>query len=66
MNIDYMAYHEKLKKLSAKLSRELRGPMSGLTQLHVAATSDGALDFTTTELVALAIGVAVRCDGCIA
>ncbi len=66
MHIDYTAYHEKLKKLSARLSRELRGPMSALTQLHVAAITDGALDYKTKELVALAIGVAVRCDGCIA
>jgi AhpD family alkylhydroperoxidase len=66
MHIDYPAYHDKLKKLSAKLTRELRGPMSGFTQLRIAATTAGALDLKTKQLVALAIGVAVRCDGCIA
>ena len=30
-----------------------------------AATADGALDKKTKELIALAIGVALRCDGCI-
>ncbi len=34
--------------------------------LHKAAGSDGALDAKTKELMALAIGIAVRCDGCIA
>ena len=66
MHIDYPAYHDKLQKLSAKLTRELRGPMSGFTQLRIAATTAGALDLKTKQLVALAIGVAVRCDGCIA
>jgi AhpD family alkylhydroperoxidase len=40
--------------------------MAGFTQLRVAATAAGALDLKTKQLVALAIGVAVRCDGCIA
>ena len=31
-----------------------------------AATTDGMLDPKTKELIAAAIGVAVRCDGCIA
>jgi AhpD family alkylhydroperoxidase len=30
-----------------------------------AATAPGALDTKTKELIALAIGVATRCDGCI-
>ena len=30
-----------------------------------AATRDGALDKKTKELIALAIGIATRCDGCI-
>jgi AhpD family alkylhydroperoxidase len=66
MHSDYPAYYEKLQKLTARLTRELRGPMAGFTQLRVAATTDGALDLKTKQLVALAIGVAVRCDGCIA
>ncbi|GMG81049.1 carboxymuconolactone decarboxylase family protein [Paralimibaculum aggregatum] len=31
-----------------------------------AATADGALDPRTKELIALAIGIAARCDGCLA
>jgi AhpD family alkylhydroperoxidase len=66
MHIDYPQYYEKLQKLSAKLAREVRGPMSGFTQLRVAATSGGTLDQKVKQLIALAIGVTVRCDGCIA
>ncbi len=33
--------------------------------LAKAATADGALDKKTKELIALAIGVAKQCDGCI-
>jgi AhpD family alkylhydroperoxidase len=40
--------------------------MQAFTALHRAATRPGALDAKTKELIALAIGVAVRCDGCIA
>lgn len=38
----------------------------GFGALAKAATRAGALDPKTKELIALAIGVATRCDGCIA
>lgn len=34
--------------------------------LAVAATSGGVLDTKTKELMALAIGIAARCEGCVA
>ena len=34
--------------------------------MAAAATAGGALDTKTKELLALAISVAIRCDGCIA
>lgn len=37
----------------------------GFSALAAAATKDGALDKKTKELIALALGVAARCDGCI-
>jgi AhpD family alkylhydroperoxidase len=37
----------------------------GVSALAQAATRDGALDRKTKELIALAIGIATRCDGCI-
>jgi len=42
---------------------EVMKAFGGLAQ---AATAEGALSSRTKELVALALGVAVRCDGCIA
>ncbi len=39
--------------------------MKGFGALSRAAMAPGALDAKTKELIALAIGVAQRCDGCI-
>ncbi|MBI3965281.1 MAG: carboxymuconolactone decarboxylase family protein [Chloroflexi bacterium] len=40
--------------------------MSGFTQLYQQAVADGALSRKVKELIALGIGIAVRCDGCVA
>lgn len=40
--------------------------MKAFSAMAQAATKDGALDPSTKELIALAIAVAIRCDGCIA
>ncbi|WP_371823688.1 carboxymuconolactone decarboxylase family protein [Novosphingobium sp. CECT 9465] len=40
--------------------------MKAFSAMAQAATRPGALDARTKELVALAIAVAIRCDGCIA
>lgn len=39
--------------------------MAGFNEMGRAAMADGAIDEKTKELIALAIGVATRCDGCI-
>jgi AhpD family alkylhydroperoxidase len=39
--------------------------MRGFGALHTAATTDGVLPKKTKRLMALAIGIAVHCDGCI-
>lgn len=39
--------------------------MKGFSAMAAGATQDGALDKKTKELIALAIGVAKQCDGCI-
>jgi AhpD family alkylhydroperoxidase len=39
--------------------------MQGFNALGKAALAPGAIDARTKELIALAIGVAARCDGCI-
>ncbi len=57
------------KSLSAEL-KNLRGGapelMKAFSSLAQAALAPGALDPKTKELIALGIGVAVRCDDCIA
>jgi AhpD family alkylhydroperoxidase len=63
---DYPAHHRELEGLIGDLARELPGPMSGFSQLLKSATADGVLAAKTKELIALGIGIAVRCDGCIA
>ncbi len=40
--------------------------MTAFSAIAKAATADGALDPKTKELIAVAIAVAARCDGCIA
>jgi len=66
MHVQYPEYYQRLQKLSGKLARELRSPMSAFTQLTGAAMAEGALSTKLKQLIALGIGVAVRCDGCIA
>lgn len=52
------------------LTRELRGMIpevyAGYAATHKAALGDGALDVKTKELIGIGIGIATRCDGCIA
>ena len=61
----------------ARITRELGEGMEALGRVHPAAMgafgdlldgttgADGALDRRTKELIAFAIGIAARCDGCI-
>jgi AhpD family alkylhydroperoxidase len=48
-----------------KLRNDIPDTMQAFSALAKAATRDGALDKKTKELIALAIGIATRCDGCI-
>lgn len=61
-------YRDITRSISASLAK-LRPAIPDVTtafsQMAKAALRDGALDKKTKELIALAIGVAVRCDGCI-
>jgi AhpD family alkylhydroperoxidase len=58
-------YLDRLKKLAAKLSTEIPGPMSGFGKLHKEAVSEGSLSAKMKELIALAIAISIRCEGCI-
>ncbi|MDC7675238.1 carboxymuconolactone decarboxylase family protein [Asticcacaulis machinosus] len=62
------SYPDITRRISANmktLRRDIPETMAGFSALAQAATKDGALDKKTKELIALAIGVSTRCDGCI-
>ncbi len=40
--------------------------MKAFSAMALAATTAGAIDAKTKELIAIAIAVAIRCDGCVA
>ena len=48
-----------------KLRKDIPDTLQGFAALAKAASRDGALDRKTKELIALALGVAAHCDGCI-
>lgn len=64
-----MDWQDYMKQLSPQL-RELRlgtpDVMKGFSTMAQSALKTNALDTKTKELIALAIGVATRCDDCIA
>lgn len=55
-----------LSPLHRQLRKAVPDVYAGFGALHKAAFTAGALDTRTKELIALAIGVAEGCDGCIA
>ena len=57
---------KKFEKNSALLTSEQPALMEAFWNVHKIATTAGALDTKTKELIALAISVAVHCDDCIA
>jgi AhpD family alkylhydroperoxidase len=61
-------YSDITKRISGglrKLRQDIPDTMKAFSALAQAATREGALDRKTKELIALAIGIATRCDGCI-
>ena len=55
-----------LENSVAELGKLIPETMRAFSSLGTAAKKSGALDVKTKELIATAIAVAVRCDGCIA
>ena len=62
---DYKQITKDISGSLAKLRAEAPEMMKGFIDLAAAATKGGALDKKTKELIALALGVAARCDGCL-
>jgi len=65
MSKDYKDITSNISSSLAKLRKSIPDVMSGFSALAQGATQEGALDKKTKELIALALGVAARCDGCI-
>jgi AhpD family alkylhydroperoxidase len=63
---DYPACYRRVAEMMDAYGVESPGVMEGFAQLHSASVADGALSSKLKELIALAIGITVRCDGCIA
>jgi AhpD family alkylhydroperoxidase len=48
-----------------ELRKDVPDPLAGFSQLTREAMKDGSLDKKTKELIAMALAVAARCDGCL-
>ncbi len=66
MKKDYPAYQIHLQSLIGRLRKRIPATMNGFAALHEQSMAAGALSEKHKELLALGIGVAARCDGCIA
>lgn len=63
------SYTELARQIGGKLKefgKRMPETMQGFNQMSKATHADGALDAKTKELIATAIGVAARCQGCLA
>ncbi|MFV0321217.1 MAG: carboxymuconolactone decarboxylase family protein [Alphaproteobacteria bacterium] len=65
MSKDYKEITKNINKNLAGFRKSQSTTMQGFSQMAQGALADGVLDKKTKELIALAIGVAVQCDGCI-
>lgn len=62
---DYKHLTQTLSAHLLPLRQSVPGVMKGFSDMGKAAMADGTLDAKTKELIALAIGVASHCGGCI-
>jgi AhpD family alkylhydroperoxidase len=65
MKKNYIDITKRISDDLRKLRQDIPDTMKGFSALAQAAGRDGALDRKTKELIALAIAIATRCDGCI-
>ena len=65
MDKNYVDITRNISANLKKLRNDIPDTMKGFAALAQAAIRDGALDKKSKELIALALGVAAHCDGCI-
>ncbi len=66
MPTSYSEYYQHLEEGLTRMGQDLPGPMSGFARLHRKSMEDGALSRKVKEMMAVAISIAVGCEGCIA
>jgi len=66
MSKDWSEIASGLSKLVGQVHQGAPDAMKGFSALAKGATANGVLDSKTKELIALALGIAARCDGCLA
>jgi AhpD family alkylhydroperoxidase len=66
MTTNYSELRQHLEDRLTQFGREMPGPMTGFARLHKKAVEDGALSAKVKEMMALAVSIAVGCEGCIA
>ena len=65
MEKSYIGITKRISGDLRKLRQDIPDTMKAFSALAQAAGRDGAIDKKTKEMIALAIGIATRCDGCI-
>ncbi len=65
MSKHYQDITQSISNSMAQLRQYIPDTLAGFSNLAQGATKAGALDKKTKELIALALGVAAHCDGCI-
>lgn len=63
--LDWNAYREELKGRIGEVAKLSPDTVRGYATLSGAGAKTGHLDAKTRELIALAVAVTTRCDGCI-
>jgi AhpD family alkylhydroperoxidase len=63
---DWNAFTDQTNERMAVLRKEMPDVAPAFGSLAKAAIAPGELDSKTKELIALAIGITARCDGCLA
>jgi AhpD family alkylhydroperoxidase len=63
---DWVTFTDQTNRRMAELRKAMPEPSKGFGALAQAAIAPGVLDSKTKELMALAIGITARCDGCLA
>lgn len=65
MTKDYQQITQDISAYTGELRKLAPDAMNGFYAMAKGATAPGVMDEKTKELIALAIGVSTRCDGCI-